>query len=88
VTTLARLVARERDAATGRLWESLYAATADQQRAALDALLVVPPGGRVSGLERRRTGPARPSGPQVVRRCTWSPRSPGRGCRGWSWTPR
>ena len=67
VTTLARLVARERDAATGRLWESLYAATAGQQRAALDALLVVPPGGRVSELERRRTGPARPSGPQMVK---------------------
>src|SRR5271165_2517139 len=67
VTTLARLVARERDAATGRLWESLYAATADQQRAALDALLVVPPGGRVSELERWRTGPARPSGPQMVK---------------------
>ena len=67
VTTLARLVARERDAATGRLWESLYAATADQQRAALEALLVVPPGGRVSELERWRTGPTRPSGPQMVK---------------------
>src|SRR5260370_18685325 len=67
VTTLARLVARERDAATGRLGESLYAATADQQRAALDALLVVPPGGRVSELERWRTGPARPAGPQMVK---------------------
>src|SRR5216683_5667429 len=67
VTTLARLVARERDAATGRLWESLYAATADQDRAALDALLVVPPGGRVSELERWRTGPARPSGPQMIK---------------------
>ena len=48
VTTLARLVARERDAATQRLWDSLYAALTVQQRAALDALLVVPPGGRVS----------------------------------------
>jgi hypothetical protein len=47
-----------------------------------------PVGGRVSELERWRTGPACLSGPQVVRRCTGSPRSPGRGCRGWSWTPR
>ena len=67
VTTLARLVARERDAATGRLWESLYAATAGQQRAALDALLVVPPGGGVSELERWRTGAVRLSGPQMVK---------------------
>ena len=67
VTTLARLVARERDAATQRLWDSLYAALTVQQRAALDALLVVPPGGRVSELERWRTGAARPSGPQMVR---------------------
>jgi len=68
VTTLARLVARERDAATQRLWDSLCAALTVQQRAALDALLVVPPGGRVSELERWRTGPARPSGPQMGER--------------------
>jgi hypothetical protein len=67
VSTLARLVARERDAATQRLWESLYAALTGQQRAALDALLVVPPGGRVSELERTRAGPARASGPQMVK---------------------
>jgi hypothetical protein len=63
VSRLARLVARERDAATQRLQDSLYAALTGQQRAALDALLAVPSGARVSELERWRTGPARASGP-------------------------
>jgi TnpA family transposase len=67
VSRLARLVARERDAATQRLRDSLYAALTGQQRAALDALLEVPPGSRVSELERWRAGPARASGPQMVR---------------------
>jgi hypothetical protein len=67
VSRLARLVARERDAATQRLWEALYAALTAAQRAALDALLAVPPGARVSELERWRTGPARASGPQMVK---------------------
>jgi Domain of unknown function (DUF4158) len=67
VSRLARLVARERDAATQRLWEMLYAALTGQQRLALDALLAVPPGARVSELERWRSGPARASGPQMVR---------------------
>jgi NAD(P)-dependent dehydrogenase (short-subunit alcohol dehydrogenase family) len=43
---VARLVARERDAATQRLWDSLYAALTAGQRATLDALLEVPPGAR------------------------------------------
>jgi TnpA family transposase len=64
---LARLVARERDAATQRLWETLYAALTAQQRLALDALLEVPHGARVSDLERWRAGPARASGPQMVK---------------------
>ena len=67
VSRLARLVARERDAATQRLWETLHAALTGPQRLALDALLAVPPGSRVSELERWRTGPARASGPQMVR---------------------
>jgi hypothetical protein len=67
VSRLARLVARERDAATQRLWDSLYAALTGQQRAALDALLEVPPGSRVSELERWRAGPTRASGLQMVR---------------------
>ena len=67
VSRLARLVARERDAATQRLRDSLYAALTAGQRAALDALLEVPPGARVSELERWRTGPARASGLQMVK---------------------
>ena len=67
VTTLARVVARERNAATQRLWDTLYAALTAQQRAALDALLEVPPGGRVSPLEQWRTAPVRASGPQMVK---------------------
>jgi hypothetical protein len=67
LSRLARLVAREREAATRRLWDTLYAALSDQQRLALDALLVVPPGSRISELERWRTGPARASGPQMVK---------------------
>jgi TnpA family transposase len=67
VSRLARLVARERDAATQRLWDTLYAALAAAERAALDALLVVPPGARVSPLEEWRIGPARASGPQMVK---------------------
>jgi hypothetical protein len=64
---VSRLVARERDAATQRLWETLHAALTGPQRLALDALLAVPPGARVSELERWRTGPARASGPQMVK---------------------
>ena len=60
-------MARERDAATQRLWDTLYAALTDQQRREMDALLVVPPGSRVSELERWRVGPARASGPQMVK---------------------
>ena len=67
VSRLARLVARERDAATQRLWETLYAALTAQQRLALDALLEVPHGARVSDLERWRAGPVRASGPQMVK---------------------
>ena len=51
-------MARERDAATQRLWETVYAALTERQRLELDALLVVAPGARVSELERRRVGPA------------------------------
>ena len=56
VSTLVRLVARERDAATQRLWDTLYAALTFQQRRELDVLLVVPPGSRVSELEAMADG--------------------------------
>jgi hypothetical protein len=45
----------------------LHAALTSPQRLALDALLAVPHGARVSELERWRTGPARASGPQMVK---------------------
>jgi TnpA family transposase len=67
VSRLARLVARQRDATTTRLWETVSAALTVEQQMALDALLVVGPGGRVSQLERWRTGPVRASGPQMVK---------------------
>ena len=59
-------------AGTGRrkaavIRETLYAALTAGQRAALDALLLEPPGARVSELERWRTGQARASGPQMVK---------------------
>lgn len=67
LSRLARLVAREREAATRRLWETLCAALSEQQRRELDALLVVPAGKRISQLEEWRTGPARASGPQMIK---------------------
>ena len=67
VSTLARLVARVREAATQRLWETVSAAVTVQQRVALDALLEVPAGARISELERWRSGPVRASGPQMVK---------------------
>jgi len=67
VTTLARLVARIRDEATLRLWDTLAALLSPQQRELLDALLVVPEGARVCDLERWRKGPTRTSGPAMVR---------------------
>ena len=67
VSTLARLVARVREAATQRLWETVSAAVTVAQRVALDALLEVPAGARISELERWRSGPVRASGPQMVK---------------------
>ncbi len=67
VSTLAWLVARVREETTRRLWDTLYAALTEQQRWALDALLVVAPGSRVSELERWQTGPARASSPQMLK---------------------
>ncbi|MEH0564456.1 DUF4158 domain-containing protein [Streptomyces silvae] len=65
VTTLARLVASVREAANQRLWDSLYGLLSIGQRAVLDSLLTVPPGARVSELDRLRRGPVRVSGPQM-----------------------
>lgn len=65
VTTLARLVAAVREAANQRLWDTLYGLLSAGQRAVLDSLLTVPPGARVSELDRLRRGPVRISGPQM-----------------------
>ncbi|WP_331736650.1 Tn3 family transposase (plasmid) [Streptomyces canus] len=65
VTTLARLIASVREAANQRLWDSLYGLLSIGQRAVLDSLLAVPPGARVSELDRLRRGPVRISGPQM-----------------------
>ncbi|WP_031086334.1 Tn3 family transposase [Streptomyces sp. NRRL S-1831] len=65
VTTLARLVAAVREAANQRLWDTLYRLLSTGQRAVLDSLLTVPPGARVSELDRLRRGPVRISGPQM-----------------------
>ncbi len=62
VTTLARLVARVRDEATQRLWDTLAGLLTARQRRLLERLLAVPDGGRFSDLERWRRGPAKPSG--------------------------
>jgi TnpA family transposase len=67
VTTLARLVARVRDDTTHRLWRVLEALLTPAQRRMLDRLLEVPPGLRVSDLERWRKGPPpRGSGPAII----------------------
>ncbi|MET7503281.1 Tn3 family transposase [Streptomyces microflavus] len=65
VTTLTRLVASVREAANQRLWDTLYGLLNTGQRAVLDSLLSVPPGARVSELDRLRRGPVRVSGPQM-----------------------
>ncbi|MFJ2203298.1 Tn3 family transposase [Streptomyces violaceusniger] len=65
VTTLVRLVAAVREAANQRLWDTLYGLLSTGQRAVLDSLLTVPPGARVSELDRLRRGPVRISGPQM-----------------------
>jgi Domain of unknown function (DUF4158) len=67
VTTLARLVARVRDDTTHHLWRVLEALLTPAQRRVLDRLLEVPPGLRVSDLERWRKGPPpRGSGPAII----------------------
>ena len=62
VTTLARLVARVRDEATQRLWDTRAGLLTAGQCRLLERLLNVPDGGRFSDLERWRRGPAKPSG--------------------------
>ena len=64
VTTLARLVARVREQATQRLWETLSGLLSAEQRYMLDRLLDADER-RTSELDRLRHGPVRVSGPQM-----------------------
>ena len=66
VTTLARTVARVRDQATERLYETLYYLVSDTQRCLLESVLEVPMGAR-SDLERWRKGPAEVTGRSLQR---------------------
>jgi hypothetical protein len=66
VTVLARLVALVRDRAAARLWRVLAASPSVEQRARLEALVLVPEGSRQSPLDRYRRGPTRVSGPALI----------------------
>ena len=66
MTTLARLVARIRDRTAARLWKQLAALPDAGQRERLEALLVVPPEGRLSPMDRLRRGPTRMSARGLV----------------------
>jgi Domain of unknown function (DUF4158) len=70
VTTLARLVARVRDEATQRLWDTLAGLLTARQCRLLERLLKVPDGARFSDLERWRKGPAKPSGRNLEKAIT------------------
>ncbi|SNT47897.1 Tn3 transposase DDE domain-containing protein [Streptosporangium subroseum] len=65
VHRLARLVAREREKATTRLWNTLHGLLNDEQRRVLAELLDVPAGARISRLERLRRPVVKASGPQM-----------------------
>jgi TnpA family transposase len=67
VTTLARLVARERDAATLRVWTELAQPVSGGQARLLRGLLVVPEGSRRSELDRIRKAETVTSGAGMVR---------------------
>ncbi|MEU7834824.1 MULTISPECIES: hypothetical protein [unclassified Nonomuraea] len=62
VTTPGRLVARVRDEATDRLYNTLYGIPSPRQRVIPQMLLEVPVGRRASDLERWRKSPAATSG--------------------------
>ena len=66
VSTLVRLVATRRDAATQRLWDTLFALLTDAQKTVLDALLEIGEGERYSRLDTLRRPPTRVSGPAMI----------------------
>ena len=79
VTTLARLVARVRDQANQRLWDTLAGLRTSEQRHTLTRLLETSAGERLSDLERLRRGPTRASNPAPVRALDRSPNWPASG---------
>jgi hypothetical protein len=81
VTTLARLVARERDAATLRVWTELAQPVSGRQARLLRGLLVVPEGSRRSELDRMRKAETVTSGAGMVR----APRRSSRLAGGGAW---
>src|SRR5919199_2232736 len=66
VTILARLVLRVRERANARLYRRLARLPSTEQRAGLEALLVIPAGARRSPLDRLRHGPTRATAPGLV----------------------
>ncbi len=65
-TTLQRLIIEIRERAANQLWRRLASLPSPEQKAALDALVVVPEGHRVSPFDRYRKGPVTISGPSLV----------------------
>ena len=66
VTVLARLIARVRERTGQHLFRQLRTRLTPAQQAALEALLTVPPGQRLTRLEVLRTAPTRVSAPALV----------------------
>jgi TnpA family transposase len=67
ITTLTRMVARIREEQTERLYATLAAMPTAEQVEALENLLEVPPGKKMTDLERWRQGPSKASGPGMVK---------------------
>ena len=66
VTVLARLIARVRERIGRHIYRQLHNRLNPAQQGALEALLVVKPGKRLTRLEALRTAPTRVSGPALV----------------------
>jgi Tn3 transposase DDE domain/Domain of unknown function (DUF4158) len=66
-SVLERTIARVRTRANSRLWRLLAARISPGQKTRLDALLVVPEGGRHSPMDRLRTAPALQSTNELAR---------------------
>lgn len=66
-SVLERTIARVRARASSRLWRLLAARISPDQKEELDALLVVPEGGRQSPMDRLRSGPTLQSVPELTR---------------------